>query len=392
MHVQRASLNDNGRVSGTARRVLYLMPNAHAGGAERGTMTMVASHDRARYEPSVLFFNDGPLVDEAKGLGVGVHVLPRPFRLRNPASIAATVRTVRTLLADEGFALVHSCMSYAHLVGGVAASLADVPAVLYQHGPVGTWLDGAAAAVRCDRILANSAYTAAEQDARGWRSRPTTIAPYGIDLSLSPSEQPGLAAQVDALHALQASAPLIGIIARFDPWKGIDIALMAAAPLLRARRDLRFVVVGGQFRHFHPEYGATLRALVDREAITEQVIFAGYQSDVRPYLARMSVLIHAARQPEPFGLTIIEAMASGVPVVAARGGGVTEIIDPGKDGLLYKPGDEAELRGALTTLLDDTPLRHSFRSAGLAKVEARYRPATMMRTIEAAYDELLLRP
>ena len=374
----------------TTRRVLYVMANAVPGGAERATMLMLASHDRSRYEPSVLFFSQGPLVDDARRLGVDVHVLAKPVRLRDPWSIQRTVRDGGRLVSAGGVSIVHSCMAYAHLIGGAVAWRAGVPAVLYQHGPLGVWMDSAATLLRCDHILVNSAYTAAEQEAHSWRARPITLAPYGVDVR-RPSQQAGadLRAEMNARHGLPPDSPVIGIMARFDPWKGIDVALRAAAPLLRARPELRFLVVGGQYRHFHPEYGALLRALVESEGIGTQVIFAGFQMDVRPYLSRMTVLVHASLQPEPFGLTIIEAMASGVPVVAARGGGAAEIVEQGVDGLFHTPGRADELRAALESLLDDAQRRDSFARAGLLKVERQYRPAHMMRVIEGVYDQIL---
>jgi glycosyltransferase involved in cell wall biosynthesis len=375
------------------RRVLYLMPNATPGGAERATMLMLSSHDRARYEPAVLFFTDGPLVDDARRLGIEVHVLRHPVHLRQPASVVRTLAQGRRLVAEGGFALVHSCMAYAQLFGGAIATAAGVSAVLYQHGPLGAWMDGAATLLRCDRILANSAFTASEQQRRSWRARPVTIAPYGIDITRPDArERERLRALVDQRHDLSPESPVIGMMARFDPWKGIDVTIRAAAPLLRERPALRLVIVGGQYRHFHPEHGPVLRQLVEREGVATQVIFAGHQADVRPYLARMTVLVHASRQPEPFGLTLVEAMAAGVPVIAARAGGAVEIVEEGVDGLLHTAGDERDLRDQMRSLLDDPARRESFVAAGLRKVESKYRPAHMMRVIEGVYDELLGAP
>ena len=374
----------------TRHRVLYVMPNAVPGGAERATMLMLASHDRDRYEPGVLFFSDGPLVGDARSLGLDVHVLPRKVRLSRPWSVRTAIAEGCRIVSDGGFSLVHSCMAYAHLIGGAIAWQSGVPGVLYQHGPLGAWMDSAATLLRCDHILVNSAFTAAEQRAHSWRARPLTLAPYGIDVRATHGqERADLQAEVNARHGIPPDAPVIGLMARFDPWKGIDVALRAAAPLLRARPELRFIVVGGQYRHFHPEYGPLLRALVESEGIDRQVIFAGFQMDVRAYLARMTVLVHSSLQPEPFGLTIIEAMAAGVPVVAAQGGGAAEIIDPGVDGLFHSPGNELELRAALQVLLDDASLRDSFAYAGLLKVEKQYRPSHMMRVVEGVYDQLL---
>ena len=370
------------------RRVLYLMPNAVAGGAERATLLMLASHDRRRYEPGVVFFTPGPLVEQAAALGVRTHVLGRAMRLRNPLSVAAAIAEIARTTRRDGYAVIHSCMSYAQLVGGPAGSVAGVPTVFYQHGPVGSWMDGAATAVRCDHILANSRFTADAQRAKAWRSRPITVAPCATELQITDQERPRLRAAVNDEHHIPPDASAIGIVARFDPWKGIDVALRAAAPLLRERPGWRFIVVGGQYRQFHDGYGEQLKALASREGVAAQVVFTGYRLDVRPYYARLDALVHSSLQPEPFGLTIIEAMAAGVPVVAARGGGPADIVDEGIDGLLHTPGDETELRADLRRVMDDPSLRASLRAAGLRKVEARYRPAAMMQVIEGVYDTL----
>lgn len=371
------------------RRVLYVMPNAVPGGAERVTMLMLAHHDLQRYEPGVLFFNDGPLVGEARALRIRTHVLGRPLRLRDPFSVGAAIAESSRLIRDEQYALLHSCMSYGHLIGGSAAARAHVPAVLYQHGPLGGWMDGAATVLRCDHILTNSAFSADAQRAHSWRQRPVTVAPCAVDLTIPDDERANLVGEVNAEHGLSPDTAVVGIVARFDPLKGIDVAIRAVAPLLRHRQTMRFMVIGGQYNHFYPECEGELRALVASEGIGQQVIFAGYRANVRPYYARLDALVNASLQPEGFGLTIIEAMAAGVPVIAPRVGGPAEIVDDGVDGLLHTPGDEAALRNALMRILDDEPFRRSMIAAGHSKVERRYRPHAMMSVIEQVYDQLL---
>lgn len=372
-----------------ARKILYLMPNAFPGGAERATMTILAAHNRDRYEPVVTFFNNGPLVDDVKAIGIPANVLSHPLRLRHPLSVAGAVNECRRIIRTQQISLVHSCMSYTQLIGGVAAGLNGTPAVLYQHGPLGLWMDGAATLTRCDRILVNSAFTAAEQRRCSWRSRPIALAPYGMDLRVDDTDRAALAATVDREFGLEPGTPIIGIIARFDPWKGIDVALRAVAPLLRENSTLRFLIVGGQYRHFHPEHGAMLRALAEREQVASQVLFAGYQMDVRPFLARMTILIHTSLQPEPFGLTIVEGMAAGVPVIIADAGGAADIVDDGIDGLTHTPGNVEELREAMRRLLTEPALRASLSAAGRRKVEDRYTSARMIAVIESIYDDVL---
>lgn len=368
--------------------VLYLLPSATPGGAERATMRMVSAHRQSRFAAGVLFFSDGPLVAEARALNASVSVLASPPRLSRPWSVASAIRECARLIRAERYDIVHSCMSYCHFVGGPAAAATGSRAVFYQHGPVGSWMDAVAPVLPCDGILAASQFVAAQQRARSWRSRPDALVPLAVDVTIDQKDRAALRQRVEASHDIPHDAFVVGIVARFDPWKGIDFGLRAVAPLLHHRPGMRLMIVGGQYRHFHPHYGDVLRSIASEERVFEQVVFTGFQLDMRPYLARLDALVHAAVQPEPFGLTIVEAMASGVPVLAANAGGPREIIEHDVNGLLYAPGNAGALREALLRVLDDEALRNRLTAAAAGTVETRYRSASMMAALDAVYDGL----
>lgn len=351
-------------------------------------MRMVKAHRGSRFRPGVLFFANGPLVDEARALDVPVAVLERSPRLSRPWTLVSAARQCAHLIRTEQYSIVHSCMSYAHFVGGPAAAIAGVPAVFYQHGPVGSWMDAIAPVLPCDRILVASAYVAEQQRARSWKSRPDALVPLAVDTTFDPQDRAALRQVVDSSVDIPNDSFVVGIVARFDPWKGIDFALRALAPLLRQHARMRLMIVGGQYRQFHPEYGDLLRAIASEEHVVEQVVFAGVHANMTPYYARLDVLVHAAVRPEPFGLTIIEAMAAGVPVVAADEGGPREIVTHEMNGLLYAPRDAAALRDAVTRVMADPALATRLTLTGADTVERRFRAAAMMTALDAVYDKL----
>jgi len=104
-------------------------------------------------------------------------------------------------------------------------------------------------------------------------------------------------------------------------------------------------------------YERELHMLVARLELTDRVEFTGHIDDVAGQLDRADVLVHASVIPEPFGLVVVEAMAAGVPVIAADAGGPAEVITNGVDGLLTAPGDVDALAEALQALAMDEPLR-----------------------------------
>ncbi len=373
-------------------RVLYILENAEMGGAERATLLMVAHHDRTRYQPVVLFLNDGSLVQEVRRMDVPAYVLRRSLRLRYLWRFVLAIRECMRVIRREEISLIHSSSPYSHLIGSPAAFLAGRPCVLFLHGPVeGGRFGRPASLLPAARVVVNSGYTKTCQERISLRKWPISILYYASSFRLEPKEAAALRAEANRTWRIPDDALVLAIMARFDTWKGIDIALRAAAPILRQRRDLRFLVVGGQYRDFHPGYSDYLLRVVKEEGIERSVIFTGFQKDVSPFLARLDIMIHASTIPEPFGLTIIEAMAVGKPVIASRAGGPLEIITEGHDGLFHQPGSVKELEARIRELADNRALRDAIGARARETASSRFSPDTMIRTLEAVYDSVLQR-
>jgi len=372
-------------------RILYVSPHAALGGAERVTMDLVGGHDRAAAEPSVCFLGEGPLVEHCRAvLQMPTFVLPRPH-LRSFGQRRRTVRALAGLVREHRIDLVHSAMAWGHAFGGRAAAKADRPAVWYQHNRAswGSGVEVAAALVRARVILANSAFTAAEQHRVNPRRTPITVVHYGTTVPAEPRE--ARRARGRAALGLAEEDFAVGIAARLQRWKGQDVVLRAAASLLRARENARLLVIGGSLFGLEPEYAGELRRLADSLGIADRVAFTGFRDDIPDCLAALDVVVHASVQPEPFGLALIEAMAAGTALVAADAGAVREIVTPGSDGLLVPPGDHEALAVALLALYDDREMRWRVARAGERTARERFDVGVMTRRIEAVYAEILRR-
>jgi glycosyltransferase involved in cell wall biosynthesis len=153
----------------------------------------------------------------------------------------------------------------------------------------------------------------------------------------------------------------VGLIDTYARWKGHDVFLEAAARLANIFRErpLRFYIVGGpiyQTRGSQYDQGE-LREMARRLGIADRVGFVDFQVNVVPVYRALDVVVHASTTPEPFGLTIIEAMACGKPVVASLAGGVADIIQTSYDAIGVSTGDEEGLVGAIRMLLENSQLR-----------------------------------
>jgi glycosyltransferase involved in cell wall biosynthesis len=163
------------------------------------------------------------------------------------------------------------------------------------------------------------------------------------------------------------NAPLVGIAARMNPWKG-QHELIGAVALLRDKfPDLHAMILGADVPEVH---------------------FGGFQKDVRPFLHQFDLFVHPS-YGEPFGLAIVEAMAMRKPVVACGTGGVPEIITHGRDGWLVKERSAEAVATAITTLLPDDQLCRQLGARARQTVRDRFTPRQQCAVVAQRYSSLI---
>jgi glycosyltransferase involved in cell wall biosynthesis len=170
--------------------------------------------------------------------------------------------------------------------------------------------------------------------------------------------------QLDQLAGLPAAGPdtvRIGLVATYARWKGHDVFLEAAA---RVRRELpgrpaRFYIVGGQIYQTHGSQWSLgeLQARASAVGVAHQVGFIPFQADPADIYRALDIVVHASTQPEPFGLTIVEAMACARPVIVSCAGGAAELFTEDHDALGVPPRDPVALARAMRQLLASPALR-----------------------------------
>jgi phosphatidylinositol alpha-1,6-mannosyltransferase len=195
-----------------------------------------------------------------------------------------------------------------------------------------------------------------------------------IDLGTDPSYfHPGRDTGALRRRFSLGDGPLLVTVARLVPHKGQDVALRALARLAGDHPDLRYLVIG--VGHDAPR----LRALARDAGIADRVIFAGALSDadVAEAYATATVYIGLSRvddtvNVEGFGISFVEAAASGVPSVAGDSGGVRSAVRDGETGFVVAPADDEAAAGAIRRLLADRALRDAMGRAGRRAVETHY--------------------
>ncbi len=212
------------------------------------------------------------------------------------------------------------------------------------------------------------------------------VVPNGVDVSIF---KPGDRAA--ARRALGVPEGMIlAAVGRLNREKGFDVAIETVARLAPAYPDLRLLIVGdGEERE-------ALGRLAERLGVAHRTEFVGFQTQERvaEFLVASDVFVFPTRRDEAGPLVLPQAMAAGLPVVASRIGGITEVVEPSTGplaGLLVRPGSATELEVALRRLIDDPGLRDSLGVAARERVVAEYSLETMVARTVAVYRQAIAR-
>ncbi len=204
----------------------------------------------------------------------------------------------------------------------------------------------------------------------------------GIDVSAWARDEDARIAARAELGALDTTL-VVGAVGALTPEKGRLHLLEAFALLDPARRDARLVLLGdGPLRE-------ALEARAHGLAIADHVHFLGFRDDVATWLSALDVFV-APSESEGLSLSLMQAMAAGLPVVASAVGGMPEVVGPDGAGRLVPPADVAELSAALAELSEEAALREALGRAARARAEAEFSHHVAATQTAALYDALIL--
>jgi glycosyltransferase involved in cell wall biosynthesis len=352
------------------------------GGAEAMLWSFLRHLDRERFEPTVIFFEDGGFPQDVASLGIAASVM-ETGRLREGRSLGRSVRSLAAEMRRLRPNVVLNWVAKAQIYGGAAARVAGLSdrVVWWQHGvTTGHWMDRAATALPARAVGCSSSVAARAQAALRPR-RPAFVVHPGVEPSLNGSG-PG-AAWLD----IPAGRTVVGIVGRLQPWKGQHRLLDALALLRRRELDVHGLIVGGDAYGLSPEYASGLRELVTGLGLEDRVTMTGQVPDVSPYVRAMDVLVSASVN-EPFGIVLVEGMAEGVPVVAVGDAGPRDIVEDGRTGVLVPSPAPELLAEALEPLVRDPERRLRLGEAGRARFLENFTAEAMAASIERRLEEV----
>jgi glycosyltransferase involved in cell wall biosynthesis len=234
-------------------------------------------------------------------------------------------------------------------------------------------------ACRADRVIATCSDEAAELEALGVPADRINIVPCGVDVSVfRPAPE----------RNRSRSRSRLLTVSRLVPRKGVEDAIRALALVPQAE----LVIVGGpgvDQLDADPEV-LRLRQVMAECGVADRVVLAGHLAhEELPAVIQASDLLLAVPWYEPFGITVLEAMACGVPVVGSAVGGLLDTVVPGVTGLLVTQRDPGSIAAAIRLLLDDEPRRAAMGRAGADRVRRLYTWERIAEQTEQSYRQVL---
>jgi glycosyltransferase involved in cell wall biosynthesis len=361
-------------------RVLVLITLAERGGAQAYVASLLPALAE-EFELAVAAHGDGFLRDAAAEAGVRFIPLTHLGRAIDLRGDARALGELRALMRREKPQILHANSSKAGVIGRLAAVATGVPVRIFTvHGWAFKAYQGAAATIylwadRLMRPLTTWTVCVAESErAAGLRARTcgpgnTVVIRNGVDLN-GPRRR----------HELASATPTVLAVGRFRYPKDFPTLVRAVAQL--APGTLRVLIAGDG-----PERPA-LEAEIASLGVADAVELLGERDDVPDLLAGADVLALPSLS-EGMPMSVLEAMAAGLPVVASHVGGVGELVVDGATGMLVPPADPAALAGALNELAADPGLRARMGEAGRRRAEAEFSLERFRRAHVDLYRESL---
>ena len=368
-------------------KVIHLISGGDTGGAKTHVHSLLQNLSRGM-DITLVCFRDGPFAREAAELGIETRVCSGGF--------FSALREVRRMIAEEGFELVHTHGSRANLAGAILRSTCGRPVVSTIHSDyrldyMGRPLAAATYGVLNDLALRRIQYHVGVSDAmrdllisRRF-PRETTFAIYnGLDFSREPKrhDRAAFCARVGANVA--PGDIVVGAAARLDPVKDLATLVRGFAAAREGHPELKLIIAGEG-----PERPA-LEALAEELGVRGAVTLAGWLDDMEEFYSALDInSLSSLSETFPYALT--EGAAYRLPTVASAVGGIPRLIEDGKTGFLFAPGDWEKLGARLAQLASDPGLRERLGAAVHERAAREFSVEATCREQRAVYEEILER-
>lgn len=355
--------------------ILQILPELNVGGVETGTLDMAKELVKHGHK-AIVISNGGSLVKTLESYGAKHY--SRPVHRKSIFTIVKMAKEVKRILEFEKIDILHARSRVPALIGFFACRKTPTKFVTTCHGFYSDHLFSRVMGWGKFVIVPSRLIGRHMIDDFGVPYERIRLIPRGVDLERFKFIKPQ--------ELKKKKEIIIGMIGRITPLKGHAHFIKAISHVVKIIPHIKVWIVGDAPPN-RVGYLEELKILLRRLSLDGCVEFLGRRSDIPQILSKMDLLVLSSISEEAFGRVILEAAASGVPIVATRAGAVMEIIEDGKEGILVPPEDPKTLAEAMIKVLKNEPLAKSLADAAKIKVEKEFTLAKMVEATIRVYEE-----
>jgi glycosyltransferase involved in cell wall biosynthesis len=349
------------KIISTAERpinLLQIVGGSIVGGMETYVLRLLQRLPRDFFQVTCLCVSEGQFTSQLRDIGCSVHLVPMTDET-DWQSIQLGVSLIRADAID----VIHAHLPNAHLLAGMLSKLTETPALATIHGRYLNMRDFEIHKMTQTHIsvVAKSAYFQALS--LGIPVSKLRFIANGVDTEVF--RPMGKSDYLHSIARISPDTPLVGFVGRLSPEKGPDVFIKTASIVRKTLKNCHFVLVGeGPMRE-------KLKEDIDNLGLNNHVHMVGLQDDMPQVYASLDLMV-ATSHSEAMPLAIIEAMASGLPVIATNVGGVIDIVEVGHTGFLNKLDDLNGIANNIIALMSDRSVRENMGKAARKRAEKHF--------------------
>ncbi|GKS70280.1 glycosyl transferase family 1 [Nitrosomonas sp. PY1] len=298
----------------------------------------------------------------------------------------ACVKEIVAIARRDRYAIIHSHTPRAVLLGRSAAWMTGLPLVHHVHSPTTRDTENLLrnyvnatmerlSLIGVSQLIPVSKSLEGYLQKQGWSRTKITMAANGV---VTPGPLPE--------RLPPSSEWIIGSVALFRPRKGLEVLIQALADLKQMGKAVRLRAVG-PFET--PEYEKNIKALAIRLGVADMIDWVGFVQKIEPEFLKMDVMTLPSLFGEGMPMVILEAMATGVPVVASNVEGIPEVLEHGHTGLVVPAGDARQLAKVIAELMDGKYQWTSMREKAYQLQVANFSDHSMAKAVAGVYDAII---
>lgn len=364
-------------------RIAYLVDHLNVGGAQSHLLQVVRGLDRDAWQPEMWTASTDPgdLAGAFEDAGAPVRSFGIDATMMSPATLSAAASVARDL-RQRDVRIVHGYLFEGNVLAGLVGRLGRLPLTIVSKRSLDRYdrVDRRIAAALSNRmadvVTVNAAAVRDLVAEHEWYpARRMALIPNGVALPARPADAPGRPGK---------QGPVVGMVGRLGWKKGYPHAVRAASIVRKRVPGVRFDIVGdGAMR-------GELEAQVRQAGLDDTVRFLGQRRDVADLMAGFDCYALSS-VIEGMPNALLEAMASGLPVITTSAGGSAEVVVDGESGLVVPPGDADALADAIVRVLADGDLARRLGAAAEVRARSRFSLEAMLGALDRLYRNGLAR-